>query len=86
MNAQRAFRGPSPQHKPCPSPHHPRPTPNPANSPSSLLQTPPQALKELQVEGLGPNCRVPGVHDPIDPEYSILKQRLARRIRWGSGF
>jgi hypothetical protein len=24
---------------------------------------------------------VPGVHDPLDPEYSILKQRLARRIR-----
>ncbi|KAI8472832.1 MAG: low-CO2-inducible protein [Monoraphidium minutum] len=41
-----------------------------------------KALKELQVEGLQPNCRVPGVHDPIDPEYSILKQRLARRIRY----
>lgn len=25
--------------------------------------------------------QVPGVHDPLDPEYTILKQRLARRIR-----
>ncbi|GBF99461.1 hypothetical protein Rsub_11947, partial [Raphidocelis subcapitata] len=41
-----------------------------------------KALNELQVEGLSPNCRVPGVHDPLDPEYSILKQRLARRIRY----
>ena len=41
-----------------------------------------KALKELQTEGLAPNCRVPGVHDPLDPEYSILKQRLARRIRY----
>ncbi|GBF93708.1 hypothetical protein Rsub_06811 [Raphidocelis subcapitata] len=41
-----------------------------------------KALNELQTEGLAPNCRVPGVHDPLDPEYSILKQRLARRIRW----
>jgi len=40
-----------------------------------------KALGELQIEGLSPNCRVPGVHDPLDPEYSILKQRLARRIR-----
>jgi hypothetical protein len=26
--------------------------------------------------------QVPGVHDPLDPEYSILKQRLARRVRY----
>lgn len=26
--------------------------------------------------------QVPGVHDAIDPEYSILKQRLARRVRY----
>ena len=26
--------------------------------------------------------RAPGLHDPIEPEYSILKQRLARRIRY----
>nr|QKY15116.1 low-CO2-inducible chloroplast envelope (LIP) [Polytomella parva] len=29
-------------------------------------------------------CKVPGVHDPLEPEYSILKQRLARRIRYES--
>ena len=23
-----------------------------------------------------------GEHDPLDPEYSILKQRLARRLRY----
>lgn len=27
-------------------------------------------------------CKVPGVHDPLDPEYTILKQRLARRVRY----
>jgi hypothetical protein len=26
--------------------------------------------------------QTPGVHDPLDPEYSILKQRLARRARY----
>lgn len=26
--------------------------------------------------------QLPGVHDPLDPEYSILKQRLARRVRY----
>ena len=25
---------------------------------------------------------MPGVHDPLDPEYSILKQRLGRRLRY----
>ena len=25
---------------------------------------------------------MPGVHDAFDPEYSILKQRLARRVRY----
>ena len=29
-----------------------------------------------------PHLQVPGVHDPLDPEYSILKQRLARRARY----
>ena len=24
----------------------------------------------------------PAVHEPLDPEYSILKQRLARRLRY----
>ena len=36
---------------------------------------------DLKREGLESNCRTPGVHDPLEPEYSILKQRLARRLR-----
>lgn len=35
----------------------------------------------LKSEGLEVNCKTPGVHDPLEPEYSILKQRLARRLR-----
>ncbi|KAJ9513520.1 hypothetical protein QJQ45_006164 [Haematococcus lacustris] len=41
-----------------------------------------KCLSELKVEGSEDNCKVPGVHDPLDPEYSILKQRLARRARY----
>ena len=41
-----------------------------------------KCLNEFRAEGYAPNCRVPGVHDPLDPEYSILKQRLARRLRY----
>uniref|UniRef100_A0A7S2VV11 Limiting CO2-inducible protein B/C beta carbonyic anhydrase domain-containing protein n=1 Tax=Chlamydomonas chlamydogama TaxID=225041 RepID=A0A7S2VV11_9CHLO len=41
-----------------------------------------KALGELKAEGYACNCKVPGVHDPLDPEYSILKQRLARRLRY----
>ena len=40
------------------------------------------ALIDIQAGGLDANCKVPGQHDPLDPEYSILKQRLARRIRY----
>lgn len=40
------------------------------------------ALIDIQSSGLDANCKVPGQHDPLDPEYSILKQRLARRIRY----
>jgi hypothetical protein len=40
-----------------------------------------QSLGQFQAQGIEPNCRVPGVHDPLDPEFSILKQRLARRIK-----
>jgi hypothetical protein len=39
------------------------------------------ALGEVQSKGLEANCSQPGAHDAQDPEYSILKQRLARRIR-----
>jgi len=41
-----------------------------------------KCLSELKNEGVSNNCKVPGVHDPLDPEYTILKQRLARRIRY----
>jgi hypothetical protein len=40
------------------------------------------ALIEIQAGGLEASCSQPGRHDPLDPEYSILKQRLARRIRY----
>nr|AXF41557.1 LCI420 protein [Chlorella sp. ArM0029B] len=36
----------------------------------------------LKAEGLDANLKVPGVHDPMEPEYSILKQRLARRLKY----
>ena len=41
-----------------------------------------KALGEFKKEGVDSNCKVPGVHDALDPEYSILKQRLARRMRY----
>jgi hypothetical protein len=40
-----------------------------------------KALGEIRGEGLQISCKKPGEHDARDPEYSILKQRLARRIR-----
>jgi hypothetical protein len=40
------------------------------------------ALADIQAVGLGPNCKIPGVHEPLDPEFTILKQRLARRLRY----
>ena len=40
------------------------------------------ALGDIRRDGLEANCLQPGLHDPLDPEYSILKQRLARRIRY----
>jgi hypothetical protein len=40
-----------------------------------------KALGEIRGEGLQISCKRPGEHDARDPEYSILKQRLARRIR-----
>lgn len=39
-----------------------------------------KALGEIKNEGLQCNCKQPGVHEPLDVEYSILKQRLARRL------
>lgn len=40
------------------------------------------ALVDIRRDGLAHNCKIPGVHDARDPEYSILKQRLARRLRF----
>lgn len=40
-----------------------------------------QCLGAFRADGLDAHCKVPGVHDPLDPELSILKQRLARRLR-----
>ena len=37
-----------------------------------------KCLGEFKAEGYECNCQVPGVHDALDPEYSVLKQRLAR--------
>ncbi|KAJ9506074.1 hypothetical protein QJQ45_016619 [Haematococcus lacustris] len=36
---------------------------------------------DLKKDGLEAASQVPGVHDPLEPEYSILKQRIARRLR-----
>ncbi|PRW45249.1 low-CO2 inducible [Chlorella sorokiniana] len=41
-----------------------------------------KALVDIQRDGLTSNCKIPGVHDARDPEYTILKQRLARRLRY----
>jgi hypothetical protein len=38
-------------------------------------------LGTFKAEGLDPSCLKPGVHDPLDPEFTILKQRLARRLK-----
>ena len=39
-------------------------------------------LSQFTSEGYAKHCKVPGVHDPLDPEFSILRQRLARRLRY----
>ncbi|GIL65559.1 hypothetical protein Vafri_19309 [Volvox africanus] len=41
-----------------------------------------KCLIELKSEGVEAALRSPGLHDPLEPEYSILKQRLARRVRY----
>ena len=50
-------------------------------SASACPPPPPQSLGQFQAQGLEPHCLKPGVHDPLDPEFSILKQRLARRVK-----
>ncbi|GAB4813693.1 hypothetical protein N2152v2_000739 [Parachlorella kessleri] len=39
-----------------------------------------KALGDIKSEGLQCNCKEPGVHEPLNIEFSILKQRLARRL------
>lgn len=41
-----------------------------------------KALIDIKTQGLSVNCKIPGVHEPLDPEFTILKQRLARRLRY----
>ncbi|KAL4436585.1 hypothetical protein ABPG75_003724 [Micractinium tetrahymenae] len=41
-----------------------------------------KALLDIRRDGLTSNCKIPGVHDARDPEFSILKQRIARRLRF----
>ena len=41
-----------------------------------------KALIDIKTQGIAANCKIPGVHEPLDPEFTILKQRLARRIRY----
>lgn len=41
-----------------------------------------KALVDIKTEGIDANCKIPGVHEPLDPEFTILKQRLARRLRY----
>lgn len=41
-----------------------------------------KALIDIKVQGVDANCKIPGVHEPLDPEFTILKQRLARRLRY----
>ncbi|KAG2425312.1 hypothetical protein HXX76_013729 [Chlamydomonas incerta] len=41
-----------------------------------------KCMGDLKRDGLEVNCKQPGVHDPLEPEYSILKQRIARRLAY----
>jgi len=41
-----------------------------------------KCLNEFKAEGYECNCKAPGVHEALDVEYSILKQRLARRLKF----
>lgn len=39
------------------------------------------ALRQIRESGIEAAARPPGEHDHLDPEHSIMKQRLARRLR-----
>lgn len=41
-----------------------------------------KCLAELKAEGVEAGMGKIGTHDPLEPEYSILKARLARRIKY----
>jgi hypothetical protein len=41
-----------------------------------------QCTNLFRAEGYECHCKTPGEHDPLEPELSILKQRLARRLRF----
>jgi hypothetical protein len=44
-----------------------------------------KCMLDLKEEGVDTNVSAPGSHDPLEPEYSILKSRIARRIKYEKG-
>jgi hypothetical protein len=44
-----------------------------------------KTMLDLKEEGVDANCSTPGSHDPLEPEFSILKSRIARRIKYEKG-
>lgn len=44
-----------------------------------------KTMLDLKEEGIDTNVSAPGSHDPLEPEYSILKSRIARRIKYEKG-
>lgn len=41
-----------------------------------------KTMLDLKAESLESAATAPGTHDPLEPEYSILKSRVARRIQF----
>lgn len=41
-----------------------------------------KTMLDLKEEGVDAAVSSPGAHDPLEPEYSILKSRIARRIKY----
>lgn len=44
-----------------------------------------KTMLDLKAEGVDQNVSAPGSHDPLEPEFSILKSRIARRIKYEKG-
>jgi hypothetical protein len=44
-----------------------------------------KTMLDLKEEGVDANVSAPGAHDPLEPEFSILKSRIARRIKYEKG-